>query len=118
MNINKFFHWLPRILGIAFVLFISLFALDVFEEYKGLETIIGFLIHLLPSLILLAAVVVAWKYELVGAVVFFIFAVFYIFMVGLNRPFSWYLCISLPSAVVGVLYLKSWKNRLKINHKI
>ena len=105
---RKIIHWLPRILGVGFVVFLSLFALDVFGEYSGWETILAFFIHLLPSFVLLGVVIIAWKHDLVGAVVFLAFAVFYIWMAGLDRPWSWYAGISGPAALVGILFLMSW----------
>ena len=48
---NNFLFWLPRILGILFAVFISIFALDAFGEgIPVLEAIIGFVIHLVPTL--------------------------------------------------------------------
>ena len=105
MKNPKIIYWLPRILSIAFVLFISIFALDVFEEYSGWQALLGFLIHLLPSFILLMVALIAWKHDLVGAVAFLGFAVLYIFTVGFDRPWSWYAVISGPAVVVGVLFL-------------
>lgn len=34
-SIKQTLYWTPRILGILFVLFISIFAADVFEEHLG-----------------------------------------------------------------------------------
>jgi hypothetical protein len=107
----KTIHWLPRILSLAFVLFLSVFALDVFSEFSGWNIILPLLIHLIPSFILLALTLVAWKYDLVGAVVFLGFAVLYVFLAGFNRPWSWYADISLPSAIVGGLFILSWYQR-------
>jgi cell division protein FtsW (lipid II flippase) len=109
----KIIYWLPRILSIGFVLYLSLFALDVFSEYSGLDIILPLLIHLIPSCVLLAAVLIAWKHDLVGVIVFLGFAIFYVFMVGLDRPLSWYMGISLPAAIVGVLFLLSWFQKRK-----
>lgn len=109
----KIIYWLPRILSIGFVLYLSLFALDVFSEYSGLDVVLPFLIHLIPSFVLLVAVMIAWKHDLVGVVIFLGFAIFYIFMVGLNRPISWYMGISLPSAIVGILFLLSYLQKEK-----
>ncbi len=40
---KKFLYWLPRILGILFAIFISIFALDAFGEgIPFLEAIVGF----------------------------------------------------------------------------
>ncbi|MBU4353333.1 DUF2070 family protein [Candidatus Parcubacteria bacterium] len=112
-KINRFIYWTPRILSIAFILFLSLFAFDVFEEYSGWQVILGFLIHLLPSFILLAVILIAWKYDLVGAIAFLGSAVFYVFMVGFDRPWSWYIGISGPAAVVGILFFLSWLQKRK-----
>ncbi|MFA5083788.1 MAG: hypothetical protein WC475_00160 [Candidatus Paceibacterota bacterium] len=110
---KKIIYWLPRILSIGFILFLSLFALDVFSEYSGWNAVLPLLIHLLPSLVLIGIVIVAWKYELAGAIAFLGFAVFYVCAAGLNRPWSWYASISGPSAVVGILFLVSWFQKKK-----
>jgi hypothetical protein len=95
-------------LSIGFVLFISLFALDVFTGPFTPMMFVGFLVHLIPSFILLGAIVLAWKYDLVGVVMFLGFAAFYIWSVGFDRPWSWYAGIALPSAIVGILFLVNW----------
>lgn len=107
-SLENIIYWLPRLLSIGFVLFLSVFALDVFEGPFEPMMLVGFIVHLLPSLILLGAIIVAWKYDLVGALMFLGFAVFYVLMVGPGRPWSWYAGISLPSAIVGMLYLTRW----------
>jgi glucose dehydrogenase len=105
---EKVFYWLPRILSIGFAIFLSLFALDVFSGPFEPMMLVGFAVHILPSLVLLGAILLAWKYDLVGVVMFFGFAVFYVWSAGLDRPWSWYASIALPSAVVGILFLVSW----------
>lgn len=109
----KIIYWLPRILSIAFVLFLSLFALDVFSEYSGWGVILPFLMHLAPMFVLLAIIAVAWKYDLAGAAVFLIVAIGYILLIGFNRPWSWYVFISGPAALVAVLFFLSWISRKK-----
>jgi len=115
INKNKIIYLLPRILSIAFVLFLSLFALDVFNEYSGWDLVIALFMHLLPSIVLAGVVFISWKYDLVGAFVFLGFAIFYILAVGFDRPWSWYVFISGPAMIVGFLFCLSWlqKRRLK-----
>lgn len=108
MKNKKIIYWLPRVLSLAFVVFLSLFSFDVFEEFKGWQTILAFLIHMLPALILLAVAIIAWKHELVGTVVFIAAAIFYVAAVGFSRPWSWYAFVSGPAALVGILYFLSW----------
>jgi len=117
MDKTKIIIWLPRILGIAFVLFLSLFATDVFGEYSGAELVLALLIHLIPSFILLAVVAVAWKWELVGAIVFLAGAIFYVYLVGLGQPWQLYALISGPALVVSVLYFFAWCQKRKIKPK-
>lgn len=105
---NTFIYWSPRILSLLFVGFLSLFALDVFDGPMTGAMILGFLIHLLPSFALLALTFVAWRYPLVGAIVFIGFAVGYIWLVGFDRSWTWYAAISGPALIVGVLYSLNW----------
>lgn len=105
---KKAIHWAPRILSLAFVAFLSIFALDVFTGPFEWMMIVGFLVHLLPSFALLALVLLAWRYPLVGAIAFIGFALGYVLLAGLDRPWSWYAFISGPALIVGVLYLTDW----------
>ena len=82
-TINKILRqtlfWLPRVMGIVFVLFLSIFALDIFDSGLNFwETILGLFMHLIPSIVLAIAVAVAWRREWVGAAAFMGWAVFYI----------------------------------------
>lgn len=108
---KKFLYWAPRVLAIAFILFLSLFSLDVFDEYSGFQAILPLLAHLLPVLVLLAALILSWKRDLAGAIVFFSFAILYVLMAGFNRPWSWYAFISGPAAVTGILFLLNWSGK-------
>lgn len=105
---DSILHLAPRTLSLAFIAFLSIFALDVFEGSFEMMMLVGFLIHLLPSFVLLALTLVAWRYPLVGVLAFIGFALGYVFLVGPNRPWSWYAVISLPSFVVGILYFVDW----------
>lgn len=63
------FRWTPRILCILAILFVSLFALDSFDpKLTTGQQIGGFLIHLIPSFILLAFLLIAWRWELAGGI--------------------------------------------------
>jgi hydrogenase-4 membrane subunit HyfE len=107
-SVEKVFYWLPRIASIGFVLFLSVFALDVFTAPFEPVMLVGFLVHLIPSFILLGAVLLAWRYELVGTIMFLGFATLYLWDIGFTRPWSWYAGIVAPAAIVGVLFLLSW----------
>jgi hypothetical protein len=117
----RLYHWLPRILGILAILFISLFAADAFAPGLTIWQQLGaFLIHLIPSFILLAFLFIAWKWEFIGGIIFMVVGLAFtpvIFMLNYNRNDSIWLSliiiltITIPFVVVGILFLIS--HRLK-----
>ncbi len=113
-TLKKTLLWTPRIAGILFILFISLFALDIFDLKLGFwGTLFGLFMHLIPSILLTIAIVVAWKREWVGALLFIGWAVWY---VATMRGFPWavYLLISGLPALIGLLFLADWIWRKQI----
>jgi cell division protein FtsW (lipid II flippase) len=126
----KVFHWLPRIICILAILFVSVFALDAFSPELTIWQQIGsFLMHLIPSFILLAFLIVAWKWEYIGGIIFAIIGLIlspFVFVMNYNRNDSiWMslgiiLSITIPFIIVGVLFIVSHflkkKNLLKTTH--
>lgn len=115
--ISRFRIWAPRILSIAFILFLMLFSLDVFEPGLSAQQIaIGLFMHNIPALVLLSVVIVSWKYEIVGAVVFILAAVVYIVFSVLNGrvdsgALMSFIVIAGPAVLIGVLFGLSWRGR-------
>jgi hypothetical protein len=100
--------WAPRIGGILVAAFLGLFALDAFDGRSLGAAIPAFAVHLIPSTLVLAAVAIAWRFEWLGAGVFLGLAVLYAVMV--RGRLDWVAIISGPLAVVGVLFLASWRH--------
>jgi len=106
LKAKKFLYWIPRVVAILFAIFISLFALDVFGEGCTFwETILALLIHLVPTYLVIIALLIAWKWEAVGGLIFIALGLFYIFRFGGHFPFTAYLIISGPLFLIGVLFL-------------
>jgi hypothetical protein len=104
---QQILFWIPRVLCILFALFLSMFALDVFSEGNGFgETILALLIHLVPTYLMVIVLVIAWRWEGIGAIFFIFFALF--FLVA-SRGESW--IISGPLFLIGVLFLFNWVYR-------
>lgn len=109
---DRLLLWSPRVLGVLFSLFISLFALDAFSPAKPLlEALPGFFVHLIPALVLLALVVTSWQREWIAGVAFIVLAIVYSLTVGRGHA-DWVLAISGPLLIVGALFLWSWQHRL------
>jgi cytochrome b561 len=113
----KIIHWLPRFIGIVAILFISLFALDSFNpELTIWQQITGFLMHLIPSFILLILLLIAWKWEYVGGIIFtimglglspFVFIKNYEMNNSIWTSFIVILAITFPFVLVGILFIFS-----------
>ena len=104
--------WAPRIAGILVAAFLGLFALDAFEGRSFLAALPAFLVHLVPSFLVLAVVAAAWKFEWIGAVAFLGLAVLYAVMV--RGRIDWIAVISGPLLLVAVLFLVSWKRHAEL----
>ena len=103
-------YWAPRVLGIAFVIFLSLFALDVFDEGLGFwQTLAALGMHLIPSFILVITLVLAWRWEWIGTAVFGAAGVLY--TIWAWRHPNWVLFIAGPLFVVAALFIMSWISR-------
>ena len=110
---NPVLFWAPRALCILFALFLSLFALDVFGAGYGLgETILALLMHLVPTFIVVISLVIAWRWDWVGAILFIAVALFSLVSSGGE---SW--IISGPLLLVGVLFLFNWIFRTQLKTK-
>jgi hypothetical protein len=102
--LKQFLFWTPRVLGVLFVAFLSLFALDVFGEGSGLGgTILALVMHLIPALLVLAALVLAWRREAVGGILLIVLGTWY--LLNTSNHLDWCLVISGPLFLIGGLFL-------------
>ncbi|MBN1108557.1 MAG: hypothetical protein JXR66_00960 [Bacteroidales bacterium] len=118
MNItDKIIRWTPRILGILAILFISMFAFDSFSPDKTLgQNLLSLLIHLLPSIALLIVLLIAWKRELAGGIIFIAAGIalsVFLYSGNMNRTgvpgqaLLVVLILGLPFVVAGILFIIS-----------
>lgn len=119
---NKFIFWSPRILSIIFIVFLSLFSLDVFEmELNFWGTILALFMHNIPVFILTAVLIISWKYEIVGGITFILAGLIYatlILRAATTTGFEWYHVawiaqISGIAFLIGILFLIGWRKRHK-----
>lgn len=117
-KINIFIYWAPRILSILFLLFLAMFSLDIFDEgFTFWGTVLGLFMHNLPALILLIVLIISWRYEIVGGIVFILAALFYTALIFrqvlITSPHPtfmlfWPVPIATPALLIGILFLLNW----------
>ncbi|MPN45939.1 hypothetical protein SDC9_193518 [bioreactor metagenome] len=108
MNI-KIYFWSIRIFSILFFFFISLFALDTITYFWG------FLIHLVPSIIVLLLIIISWKHQITGGLLFIVTGLFSFLFFNFEAVY-----ISLSPIFIGILFLLEiyFKNNEKRRKKI
>lgn len=103
---EKSLYWIPRILTIVAILFMLMFSLDVFSENQPLgKKLLGFLMHNIPVIVLTAILIIAWKRELIGGVLFILafLAAGILFRSFSGNPAS--LIVISPFIITGVMFI-------------
>lgn len=121
----KLIYWTPRIICILAILFVSMFAGDAIDEGQTLWHNIGaLLIHLIPTIILLSVLLVAWRYELIGGIILTVFGLAFsgiVFSMNFNRLHSAgeslgiAAMICMPFVVAGILFIVSFCVKKKVS---
>jgi hypothetical protein len=110
-RLRKIIHWAPRVASIAIIFFISLFSFDVFDtEASTLQLLGGFLMHNIPSIVMLVLLFFAWRRPQVGFWAFLAAGiVFIIFFVRSIYALTNLLLFVLPIWLVAGLFYADWK---------
>ena len=121
----KILHWAPRTICILAILFVSMFAIDAFESNQSIWQQIGaFLIHLIPTYVLIALLIVSWKWELIGGIIFgliglgfapFIYQHNYHMNHSVWMSLGIILMINFPFILVGLLFTMNHFMKKKIS---
>ena len=121
---TKVLYWTARILCILAILFISLFALDsVSSERTFWQNATALLMNLIPSFVLLAALIIAWKWEKTGGIILTIIGLalsIFVFVLNYKRnQFSVAnslknaLILAIPFVLAGILFILSHHRKKK-----
>src|ERR1043166_4947550 len=111
---TRLLYWAPRLLAIAFILFISLFSLDALQQGP-----VALLIHLLPSVLMALVLVIAWRREWIGALFFALAGAYYVWSVAPRSSLSilvrlnWIGVIAGPAFLIAILFWTNWVTRRK-----
>ena len=115
-------YWAPRALSILYILFLSMFALDVFGEGRGFwQTLVALAMHLIPSFVLIVALVLAWRWEWIGTAFYAGAAALYLVWL-LLRPspppamkLLWFATIAGPALLAAALFFANWLKRQELH---
>jgi hypothetical protein len=122
---KRMLFWTPRVLSLVFIVFLSLFSLDVFGGNLGFwQTALALMTHLIPVFVLIVALILAWRWEWIGAAIYAAAGLLYIaWVVSMSRPVPpavrliWILAIAGPAFVIAGLFLANWLKHSKLRHR-
>jgi len=112
----KIFHWLPRVIALAWLLFLLIAPVRAFiEAGMGNKYLPGILAGLFPCFIVIIAVALTWKKNLAGAIVF---AVFFLLTLldHLVSGFRSFPLDLLANLLISVCFMMSYFISRKIAH--
>jgi hypothetical protein len=103
---NRILYWTPRGLAILAILFLMMFSLDCFGEYQEMrEMLTCFVMHNIPAFIVIGVLIIAWKWEFIGGVLFILAAIAgAIFFNGFGSN-SGVLILMAPFVITGALFI-------------
>lgn len=109
--LRNILFWTPRTLGILFILFVSLFALDIFDMELGFwGTIVGLFMHLLPSIAMTIALMLGWRWEWVGAAFFAVVGGWFLYISTPGDAMYYIVFLGVPF-LIAALFLVGWLKR-------
>lgn len=106
---KRVLFWSPRILALLFAAFITIFALDVFGKgYSFEELLVSLAMHLIPTALVLTALIAGWRWPWAGALLFAALGVGYLLLGRGRTQWSNYLIVSGPAFFIAVLFAAAW----------
>jgi hypothetical protein len=102
----KILLWFTRILAILSILILIPFTLDAFGGNEPvIRQILSFLKHNIPVFILIIALIIAWKYEIAGGMIFILLfialGIYWDSFIGNSGS----LILIIPYLLVGILFI-------------
>ncbi len=110
MKGNHVIRWIARILSILLILFFLIMSFD--EPIFSL----GFLMHNIPTIIILILAIIAWKKEMISGIIYILLGLFTIYFFKIREVIQG-LIVTAPFIVIGILYLMSSSDKKNLKPK-
>lgn len=100
------FVWIPRIIIMAFIACFSMFSFDAFTGNAPLfEKLAEFLIHMIPSLVMILFLIVSWNHPVTAGYIFMVLGVVFTFYLDTYRQAATFFTVSLIPFLAGLTFL-------------
>jgi hypothetical protein len=105
-------EWIARGLGMVYAVFLTALALNAFGSGSVWQQVSNFLLHMIPTFILIAILILSWRWPLPGGICLIALGLFY---VAIMFGSGWGNCLvmSVPLVAAGILFIAAERiNRL------
>ncbi len=112
---GEILHWMPRLICIVAIVVISMLLFDTFKpEFSSWHQIRTFLLHMVPSLTLILLLLLAWRKELTGGIIYLLIGLALSFFVyhynfeinhSLGKSLLQVAKLSFPFCLTGILFI-------------
>lgn len=107
-QLRKIFYWSARVLGIFMVTAVARMHLQAVDFNLPFgQALVSLFSHLWLTLILVIALVIAWRWEIVGAIIYGLIAGYFTLDIRSDSELIYYLLFVVPYAIVAMLFLIS-----------
>lgn len=102
---KKLIIWTARVFALLAILFFVVFSFDCFESGSLRDKFVCFVMHNIPAFILIAILIVAWRWSFTGGILFILAALAgaVFFRAFSGNPGVWWLLT--PLILVGMLFI-------------
>ena len=104
----KFILWAPRVFTVLIAAFLIIMALDNFTTGTPVnDQVTGFVISIIPALLLVAGMIIALRYKLAGGSIIILMGIIMSVLLKISLKSLPFLVLSTPIIVTGILYILS-----------
>ncbi|HOP57307.1 MAG TPA: hypothetical protein PLH02_04630 [Bacillota bacterium] len=114
MKKHDWLFWLPRLFTVIAIGLVFATSFDSFGTGNGFwNDMQGFLIHNIPTAVLILIFILTWKWEIVGAILFPLAGIAWITFLSIRNIEMLIsgIIVAAPFIVVGILFYFDWKRQ-------
>jgi hypothetical protein len=103
---NSLWLWIPRGIMFFYIIFLLLFALDAFSTPQPLwDQFLDFIIHGLPSWILIIVLAITWKKPFLAGISVIILSSLGMIFFSTYQHLSGFFVVTLPPMLIGLSFI-------------
>ena len=102
------YQWIPRLFSIFLIIYFGLFTLEVwYQDVSLAQKLIDLIIHLIPSIVMLICLLVSWRFQTAGGMMFVVAGFGSAIFFNTFSSLTDFILISFPIFISAILFFIS-----------